>query len=242
MFVVWLCASGVTSLTVMHTLPATTIERSLQRGRVRTNDESLRKLAIVSPAPTYPSGSLAKKAAGVVVAAILIDPKGTTQAVEILQSVDAEIGRAVHDALMQWTFRPLEREAEGIVVFYFHIKGQAGVVSSPAEMREVTNPAAKNVKREDETPAKPISEAELRTISTKPGPLLLDIRDRETFAERHEKGALNIPLKELLARGPAEIQASRHVVIDCLDAPDFCSVAAHFLTSSGFKQVSILRR
>jgi putative ABC transport system permease protein len=83
---------------------------------------------------------------------------------------------------------------------------------------------------------------DIKQISTKPGPLLLDIRDRETFAEGHEKGALNIPLKELLARGPAEIKASRHVVIDCLDAPDFCSVAAHFLTSSGFKQVSILRR
>jgi len=70
----------------------------------------------------------------------------------------------------------------------------------------------------------------------------LDIRDRETFGEGHEKGAVNIPLTELLARGPAELPAARHLVIDCRDAPDFCAIGAHFLTSSGFALVSILRR
>jgi rhodanese-related sulfurtransferase len=72
--------------------------------------------------------------------------------------------------------------------------------------------------------------------------LLLDIRDREAFGEGHEKGALNIPMDELLSRGPAEIGASRHVVIDCRDPLDFCAIAVHFLASSGFNQVSILRR
>jgi hypothetical protein len=33
-----------------------------------------------------------------------------------------------------------------------------------------------------------------------------DIRDRETFGEGHEKGAVNIPFEEVLLRGPAELR------------------------------------
>jgi rhodanese-related sulfurtransferase len=143
---------------------------------------------------------------------------------------------------MKWTFKPLGPASEGTLVFYFHMKGREGVVLSPAEMRAVLNPTAKNVKREEEPQARPITQAEFRALPTKPGPLLLDIRDRVTFGEGHEKGAVNIPLRELLPRGPAELPAARHIVIDCRDPPDFCAVGAHFLTSSGFTLVSILQR
>src|SRR5688572_2373944 len=96
---------------------------------------------------------------------------------------------------------------------YFHTDGPKGVVLSPVEMRAVTNPGAKNVKREDEPPVRHLTDAEFRALAAKSNPLLLDIRDRETFGEGHEKGAVNIPMEELLSRGPAELPVSRHVVI-----------------------------
>ena len=127
-------------------------------------------------------------------------------------------------------------------MFYFHVNGARGVVLSPAEMREVTNPGVKNVEGAREPAAKPMTATEFKALSSRPGPVLLDIRDRETFAEGHDNGAVNIPLDEMLARAPAELPASRQIVIDCRDAPAACGVGAHFLTSSGFTKVSILSR
>jgi hypothetical protein len=43
-------------------------------------------------------------------------------------------------------------------------------------------------------------------------------------------------------RGTAELPVSRHIVIDCRDPLDFCALAVHWFASSGFSQVSILRR
>jgi rhodanese-related sulfurtransferase len=179
----------------------------------------------------------------VVVAAVLFDEKGATGAVEIVQSPDAETGRAVRDAVMQWKIRPMMSIAgSGTLAFYFHMKGRDGVVLSPDEMRELTNPNAKKVKREDEPPVKHITAAEFRALSTQSNTLLLDIRDRETFADGHEKGAVNIPFEEVLMRGPAELPMSRHVVIDCRDPLEICAMSVHWLVSEGFGQVSILRR
>ncbi len=235
-------AGSILCGTVAYALTAAP-EQARRAARIHSNDEQLRRFAIASPTPAYPRASLEKKIAGVVVAAIRIDSTGVPEAAEILQSPDADTGRAVRDAIMKWNFRPIMGlAAEGKLVFYFHMNGRRGVVLSPAEMREVINPGVKDVKREDEPSAKLITDREFRGLSTRPGPVLLDIRDRETFAEGHEKGAVNIPLGEILARGPAELPASRHIVIDCRDTPDACAVAAHQLTSSGFKQVSILRR
>jgi rhodanese-related sulfurtransferase len=122
------------------------------------------------------------------------------------------------------------------------MKGRDGVVLNPAEMRAVISPGAKNVKREDEPPVKQITDPEFRALSTQSSTLLLDIRDRETFGEGHEKGAVNIPLMEVLTRGPAELPVSWHIVIDCRDPLDVCAMAVHLLVSNGFGQVSILRR
>jgi len=63
--------------------------------RFKTGDKQLRELAITSPPPEYPRASLAKRVTGVVVAAVLFDEKGAAAAVDIIQSPDAETGRAV---------------------------------------------------------------------------------------------------------------------------------------------------
>ena len=238
-----LCAGVIITGAVTPPLLATGEQTVPSAGRFKAGDKELRDWASSSPPPVYPRASLEKRITGVVVAVIRIDAKGTPEAAEIVQSPDAATGRAVQDAVMQWRFRPpFGAGGQGTLVFYFHLKGRDGVVLSPAEMREVTSPGAKNVKREDEPPTKHLTEAEFRALSTRPGTLLLDIRDRETFGEAHEKGAVNIPFDELLTRGPAELPVSRHVVIDCRDPLELCAMAVHWLHSSGFPQVSILRR
>jgi len=87
-----------------------------------------------------------------------------------------------------------------------------------------------------------ITDADLRALSTRSSTLLLDIRDKETFGEGHDKGAVNIPFEEVLTRGLAELPVSRHIVIDCRDPLEFCAIARHWLASSRFGQVSVLRR
>ena len=54
-------------------------------------------------------------------------------------------------------------------MFYFNMQGPRGVVLSPVEMREVTSPGVKNVKRENEPPAKHITDAEARVFRLRPG-------------------------------------------------------------------------
>lgn len=241
MCAIWTAAGLVMAGTLTHDLSAVR-EQTVPSPRFTTSDAHLRELAISSPPPIYPRASLAKRVTGVVVAAVLFDQKGAPAAVDIVQSPDAETGRAVRDALMQWKLRPLASSADAILAFYFHMKGQTGVVLTPAEMREVISPGAKRVKREDEPPLKQITEAELRALSTQSSTLLLDVRDRQTFGEGHEKGAVNIPFRELLLRGPAELPVARHIVIDCRDPMELCAMGVHWLVSNGFGQVSILRR
>lgn len=240
----WLAASVVIIPgTLTHGLSVKGEQTVPSARRVKTSDKQVRELAIVSPQPEYPRVSLAKRVAGVVVAAVLFDEKGATKAVHIVQSPDVETGRAVREALMAWTIRPMMGlAAEATLAFYFHIKDQIGSVLTPAEMRAVINPGAKNVKREDEPPVKHITGAEFRALSSKSSTLLLDIRDRDTFGEGHEKGAVNIPVEEVLLRGAAELPVSRHIVIDCRDPLEVCAMSVHWLVSEGFGQVSILRR
>jgi rhodanese-related sulfurtransferase len=243
MCALWLAVSVAIPSTLTHALSATNQQTVASTRRFKTGDKQLREMAITSPAPEYPRTSLTKRVTGVVVAAVLFDEKGATEAVEIVQSPDAETGHAVRDAVMQWKIRPMMSMAgRGTLAFYFHMKGRDGVVLSPEEMRALTNPNAKKVKREDEPPVKHITAAEFRALSTHSNTLLLDIRDRETFGDGHEKGAVNIPFEEVLMRGPAELLVSRHIVIDCRDPLEMCAMSVHWLVSEGFAQVSILRR
>jgi TonB family protein len=245
MLALWFLASILISGTLTHAQSAMAEQTAPSPRRLKTGDKQIREFAITSPPPLYPRASLAKRVAGVVVAAVLFDEKGVTEAVEIIQSPDAETGRAVRDAVKQWKIRPMMgMAARGTLAFYFHMKGRNGVVLSPEEMRKVISPGAKNVKREDEDepPVKHITVAEFRAVASQSSTLLLDIRDRETFGEGHEKGAVNIPLDEVLTRAPAELPVSRHIVIDCRDPLDFCAMSVHWLASNGFDRVSILRR
>jgi TonB family protein len=240
MCALWLVVSIAIPGTLTHAVSATNQRTVESTRRFKTGDKQLREMAITSPAPEYPRTSLTKRVTGVVVAAVLFDEKGATEAVEIVQSPDAETGRAVRDAVMQWRIRPMMGMAgRGTLAFYFHVKGRDGAVLSPEEMRALTNPNVKKVKREDEPPVKHITAAEFQALSTQANTLVLDIRDRETFDDGHEKGAVNIPFEELLMRGPAELPASRHIVIDCRDPLEFCAMSVHWLVSEGFRQVSI---
>jgi TonB family protein len=235
MWVLWF-AAGIVS-------PQSVFPQSVPSGaRLGTSDAHLRQWAIASPPPQYPRASLAKRVTGVVVVTTLFTEKGAPQAVDIIQSPDAETGRSVREALLLWRLKPMPVPVEATLAFYFQMNGQTGVVLNPVEMRALISPGAKNLKREDEPHVKHITEAEYRALSTQPRTLLLDIRDRETFAEGHEKGAVNIPLREVLLRAPAELPVSRHVVIDCREPLDSCAMAVHWLASNGFERVSILRR
>lgn len=209
---------------------------------ISTSDKQLRAWAITSPPPKYPPASLGKRVTGVVVAAVLFSDKGANERVDIIQSPDAETGRAVRDAVMQWRLRPMVWAAKATLAFYFQMKGREGVVLGPEEMRALTNPGATHVKRENEPPLKQITAAEFRALVPQSGTLLLDIRDRETFGEGHEKGAVNIPFQEMLLRAPAELPVARHIVIDCRDPLELCAMGVHWLVSSGFGHVSVLRR
>jgi TonB family protein len=242
MWPVWLCLSAITLGVVGPAAdsPSATPQTS-RSARIRTNDKQLREWAIASPRPSYPPRSLAKKVVGVVVVALRTDYTGATEAVEILQSPDADTGAAVRDAVKQWTFKPMTLGGEGMLVFYFHIQGSRGVVLSPTEMRDVINPGVKNVERSEEPPVKSLTEAEFRALSER-ARVVLDFRDRETFKEGHVTGAVNMPLGEILARAQAELRASDHIVIDCRDPPSLCAMVAHQVASSGVRQISILRR
>ncbi len=241
MCALWLAVSVATPGTLIHALSATNQQTVASSRRFKTGDKQLREMAITSPAPEYPRTSLTKRVTGVVVAAVLFDEKGATEAVEILQSPDAETGRAVRDAVMKWRIRS-GLAAMTTLAFYFRMKDRDGFVLSPDQMRAVTNPNAKKVKREDEPPVKHITASEFRALSPQSNTLVLDIRDRETFREGHEKSAVNIPFEEVLMRAPAELPGSRHIVIDCLDPLEMCAMSVHWLVSEGFAQVSILRR
>ena len=106
MFALSLAASVIIPGTLTHALSAMGEQTVPALRRFKTGDKQLRELAITSPPPEYPRASLAKRVTGVVVAAVLFDEKGATEAVDIIQSPDAETGRAVRDAVMQWKIRP----------------------------------------------------------------------------------------------------------------------------------------
>lgn len=236
-----LCISAIAVMSVTHPQRAYSEQTSSPR-RLKSNDKQIREFAITSPTPAYPAVSLAKKVTGVVIAEIRTDTKGAPERVEILQSPDPDTGRAVQDAVMRWRFKPMGMGMEGKVAFYFRLEGSRGLVLSPAEMRKRTNPDAKALSRAEEPAAKSITETEFRALSSRLRLLVLDTRDRQTFAEGHETGAVNMPFGEILTRAAAELRVSQPIIIDCRDPPDVCALVAHQLISSGFTDVSILHR
>lgn len=211
--------------------------------RMLSNDQGLRKLATHAPAPPYPVSSLAAKTTGVAVAAVSIGPDGRTEKVDVVEAPDAAIERAVRDAVIQWVYRPVAAPVTGNLVFYFHRQGARGFVSSPDEMKALRGLAPDKTK--PEPASKEILEADFARLTARAKPVVLDIRDRPAYLRAHRQNAVNIPVSELLTRGGAELPSSRPVVIDCFpegQASNACTVAAHFLTSSGFSDVYVLKR
>lgn len=242
--VVVVCAVSALYVDAVWPLAAQAGQRSPQFRRMLLDDKGLRRQATHAPAPSYPAASLTKKVSGVAVATVTTDANGTTERVEILEAPDEAIGQAVRAAAAKWTYKPAGLPLTGTLIFYFHIREGRGVVSSPDEMKVLKGQAPTTAK-EEEAPVKEIAETELARLESQVRPVILDIRDRQLYQQSHRAGAVSIPLRELLTRAGAELPRSRPIVIDCfadLYASNACRVAGHFLTSSGFTQVLVLRR
>lgn len=219
-----------------------TVQRKPQYRRILLDDQGLRRQATHSPPPSYPASSLANKVTGVAVAAVTTDANGRTERVEIVEAPDTEIREAVRAAAREWAYKSAGLPITGSLIFYFHIAEGRGIVSSPAEMKALKGQATA---ARDEAPVTEIKEADFARFRAQNSPVVIDIRDRSAHEASHRAGAINIPLKELLTRAAAELPQSRPIVIDCFaDLYDSkaCAVSAHFLTSSGFTQVYLLRR
>lgn len=75
------------------------------------------------------------------------------------------------------------------------------------------------------------------------GDQLIDTRDRQAFGLMHSDRAANIPQDELMVRGPAELQRSLPVYVDCRhDDQRNCRLSGDVLGEAGFRTViSVLR-
>lgn len=215
---------------------------------LKVQDSGLRRQAIMAPTPRYPSTSLAKNVSGVVVATVTLDVLGRqTRGVEILESPDAATGRAVRDAVRQWTFKPLGSPSRvtaitGNIIFYFHLMGGSGMVLSSDELQAIRGIRADAKKPQTLPVVRTIDEAEFRRTTAA---VVLDTRSRAAHLHGHRDGTVNIPLSELATRANAELPRSGLVVIDCFAEQQFtglCGMAARILTSHGFSELAVLNR
>ncbi len=73
--------------------------------------------------------------------------------------------------------------------------------------------------------------------------LVVDIRDRDLHSLGHWPGSINIPVDELDARGPIDLDHFKIIVVDCFNVPyALCALTASRLTSFRFDRVMILHR
>lgn len=103
---------------------------------VTTVESVIRKAAIKSVMPKYPSSSRKRGANGVAVADVEIDEDGEIAMVKIVESPDRETGRAVEKAIRQWKFTQLKAQGKPVRVlskltFYFVIQKGKGRVENP---------------------------------------------------------------------------------------------------------------
>jgi TonB family protein len=188
---------------------------------LKFNDSGLRHMAVKAPTPEYPSTSLANGLTGVVVATVTLDVKGQVKGVTIVESPDTATGRAVRDAVRQWIFKPRAVPSRatvivGELIFYFHVLGGRGVVSSSEELRALKESTTKG--RHPQTQTKPvvrvIDETEFSRLRNTIAAVVLDTRGRADHLRTHRDGAVNIPLSELGTRDRAELPRSALIIID----------------------------
>jgi len=225
---------------------------------VGLSQDSMRRAAIVAPAPIYPRPSLERKSAGVAVAAVVFGADGRTRTVTILEAPDADIAESAGAALMRWTWRPVEVmgragrfAGSGKLTFYFRITDGRGQVVHP----EVPAPppagtprgrgAAPPPARTDThgVSAPEIPHAELNTLIARTSPVLLDVGEREAFKRGHLAGAINIPVDELTVRARMELDPKKPHVIDCTqEERPRCDRAVATLRRFGFSDLTLLVR
>jgi rhodanese-related sulfurtransferase len=130
------------------------------------------------------------------------------------------------------------------VMFYFVIRKGKGLVLTAGERADLRLSEEKGQDTGAGAAYPTIDEAEWRRLAAATtAPVLLDIRDRRSFARRHLDGAVNIPENELSSRAEAELSKTRQLVIDCpLETRDLCSWAARILQRAGFTRVAMLSR
>jgi rhodanese-related sulfurtransferase len=247
--------SAVVFLSFMSALPGEQAQSNL----VVKGEFTIRRLATNKPLPAYPPESVAKKRAGVAVAAIRSDASSRVIEARILEAPDEAIGVAVRDALLTWVIpptmvagRPEPQGISGKVTFYFQIVGGRGRVSNPEDL-----PGGPKPEPAGGPPSSPpgarlggpspglvpdghssmtdveIDESQFKQLLTAtPPPTVLDVRERSSFQRAPREGAINIPLDEVAVRSWIEIDRTRPVIIDCSRTETMhCQSAARLLTT-----------
>jgi hypothetical protein len=111
-----------------------------RQSAVQIPERTLRAQATHAPKPAYPPALVAKRIAGVAVAAVVVGPDDRVESLIVLEAPDPVMAESVHTAVRQWTFHSTwpagraPRARSGTVTFYFQIREGTGVVLNPDEM------------------------------------------------------------------------------------------------------------
>lgn len=223
------------------------VQRKSQVFFVKLHETTLRKYVKGYEMPAYPPLSVQAGAAGVAVASVNVTPVGTVRNVDVLQAPDVHISEAVREALLRWTFTPVQPDnaseptpATGKLTFYFQIVDGKGHVVNATDLSSVKD---KRASVGDHGPVRRIAASEVQKMTSRDAPpIIVDIRDREAYSKSHMNGAVNVPLEELTVRS-AEFSGAASVMIDCNGlSNDLCNAGAKIVTSSGVSNVMVIDR
>lgn len=107
-----------------------------------------------------------------------------------------------------------------------------------ARLADPASPALNNA-----VAAREVSETDFDRVVAGQRPIVLDLRDRDSFQRASRRGALNIPLDELAMRAQFELANRTPIAIDCDGVPiQACRQAAMLLTDNGGRSVWLLPR
>jgi len=129
-------AQQISSVLTLAGLALLMIGPASAAGYVVIGEESLRKLAIRSPTPEYPTTSKQNRATGVSVTKFYVDEKGNVENIQVLQAPDQFIEVSLVKAISQWKFKPYHFNGRttrvlGKLTFYFSLERGRGRVQSP---------------------------------------------------------------------------------------------------------------
>lgn len=74
----------------------------------------LESRTLAAEPPDYPSVARKARIAGTVIVDIWVDQTGAVHRAEILKPLPFGLDRAAHDAIVQWRFRPIERDGQAL--------------------------------------------------------------------------------------------------------------------------------